>query len=167
MPRLTKPLLIYNFFMQELKVRISSPQEIEDKLKKLGAVFQSETFFVDIYFKQPSGKVLKISDGKEGPFLFVIEKRGDNFEIVKREKVENVEELREELSVKHGVKKVLRGILRFFSLNDYKITIDVIDNVGNFLIVTGENPTKDFVEKKLGIQNPEYITVSFDDLPHQ
>jgi len=43
------------------------------------------------------------------------------------------------------------------------IILNSFDDIGDFIIVTGEKPSKEFIEKELGIKNPEYVTIPFSD----
>lgn len=149
---------------QELKVRLEKPEEIEAKLKELSTVFIEEAEFADTYFNRPAGEVLKITEDEEGTSLMALQAEDGKFRITKKESIQDIVEAKNELSAKYGIKHILKGRRKYFSLADFKITLNLIEDVGNFLIVTGENPTKEFVEGKLEIKNPEYITVSFDNL---
>jgi len=44
------------------------------------------------------------------------------------------------------------------------ININLIEGVGDFLIVEGENLSSKLVAEKLRIKNPEFVTESFDNL---
>jgi len=151
---------------QELKVRITDPQAFEEKLNSLGATGLDETNFTDTYFNQPKGEVFKVTDTGDGFYLIQFKRTPEGrFEYTKNNKIENANEVIAEMTGEYGVKCVLTGKRKVFSLGNVKITISTINERGNFLIVTGENPTEDFIVNKLGIQNPEYITVSFDEVP--
>ncbi len=51
-----------------------------------------------------------------------------------------------------------------FDFGDYNVNINLIEDIGEFLIIEGENLTKDIITKRLKIKNPEFITLSFDEL---
>jgi hypothetical protein len=112
----------------------------------------------------PPGLVLKIVTVEHFSNLIKLESTDGKFRIVSKTLVENVEQEKAELSAEFGIKSVLQGKRMFFELEDLKITISLIDELGQFLILTSENPTEDFITEKLGINNPEYIRVSFDEL---
>lgn len=150
--------------LQELKVRLKESEEVETRLKELGAVSERETEFTDTYFNQPAGEVLKITEDEEGVSLMALQAEDGKFQITKKESIQNVEEVRKEFSSKYGVRRTLKGQRKYFSLADFKITLNFIEGLGNFLVLTGDHPTKEFIEEKLGVKNPEYITVSFDQL---
>jgi adenylate cyclase class IV/diadenosine tetraphosphate (Ap4A) HIT family hydrolase len=149
---------------EELKIRIHDYKKVEENLKKLGAKFTEEISVVDTYFKQPSGEVLKITEDDKGNFLVNLKLKEGKFQILKYEKIDDVNKLKKELTRKFGIKCVLKKKRRFFDFEKYMININLIENVGEFLIVEGENLTKDIITEKLGIRNPEFITVSFDEL---
>lgn len=145
-------------------MRIQDAEEIESALKRLGAVFEGETSFTDTYFDQPLGRVLKITENKEGTFLVSLHAKDGKFRITKKEAIEDSEKIKNELSAKYGIRRILKGRRQYFNLADFKISLNSIDGLGNFLILTGNNPNKEFIEDTLGIKDPEYITVSFDNL---
>lgn len=149
---------------EELKIRIRDYKKVERNLVKLGARFSEEISVVDTYFRQPAGKVLKITEDDRGDFLVNLESKNGKFEIIRYEKVGDVERLKKELTRRFGVKCILRKKRRFFDFGNYMININLIEEVGEFLIVEGENLSRDIITKKLGIRKPEFITVSFDEL---
>ncbi len=149
---------------KELKIRIHDYKRVEKNLLKRGARFSRKVEVRDTYFNQEPGKVLKITESSEGDFLFALESENGGFRITRKEAVKDVEKTKTALAKEFGLKCVLEKRMRFFEFGDYAININLIDDVGEFLILEGENPTKEFIEEKLGIKNPEYITVSFDEL---
>jgi adenylate cyclase class IV len=52
----------------------------------------------------------------------------------------------------------------FYNLDEKTVIVNSIENLGDFLIVQRESIDKDFIEQKLGIEEPEYIEVPFSDL---
>jgi len=148
----------------ELKIRINNYKKVEENLIKLGAKFDEELDVVDTYFNQPSGEVLKITEDNKGDFLVKLKLKEGKFVVVKYEPVRNVDKLKKVLIKKYGLKCVMRKKRRFFDFEDYNININLIEDVGEFLILEGENPTPEIITEKLKIKNPEFITVSFDEL---
>src|SRR5437667_10200612 len=139
--------------VQELKMRIHSSQALEKKLLQNGAKLIDQTFFVDTYFNQPSGKVLKIVEKNKGAFVNIFHAVNDKFDVVKDEQINNPEALKKQYTSQHGIKRIMKGKRKFFQFQNYQITFNLIDDVGDFLIVTGENPNTEFVENELGIKN--------------
>jgi adenylate cyclase class IV len=149
---------------EELKIRIKNHKEIEEQLKSFGAKFTAELNVTDTYFNQPSGEVLKITEDERGYSLVNLKSKDGKFEIVKYEKVENIDKIKKELTEKYEVKCVLKKKRRFFDFQDYKININIIEDLGEFLIVEGENLTEKIITDKLKIDNPEFVKVPFSDL---
>lgn len=150
--------------VEELKIRIQNYKKVESKLIKLGVKFSEEINVIDVYFKQPAGEVLKITEDDKGNFLVNLKSKNGKFQIMKYEKIDDVEKVKEELIEKFGIKCILRKKRRFFDFENYKININLIEDVGEFLIIEGENLTPEIITGKLKIKNPEFITVSFDEL---
>ena len=72
---------------EELKIRIHDYRKVESHLKKIGAKFFEELNVTDTYFKQPKGKVLKITEDEKGVFLVNLEAKDNKFDIVDRKSV--------------------------------------------------------------------------------
>ena len=149
---------------EELKIRIHDYRKVEERLVQLGAKFSREANVKDTYFNQEGHDVLKITESDEGDFLVELKSKDGKFEIVKHESIDNADELKEELSSKFGVKCVLKKKRRFFGFGDYIININLIEDVGEFLVVEGKKPTKYIITEKMGIKDPEFITVPFSEL---
>lgn len=151
---------------QELKIRIQNLAAVENKLKELGTIFIKEEPFIDTYFNQPPGSVLKIVTAEHFSNLIKLESQDGKFRVISKTFIENVERAKTELSSEFGIKSVLQGKRMYYQLEDLKITISLINDVGQFLILTGANPSENFFTEKLGIKDPDYIRVSFDELNH-
>jgi len=149
---------------EEIKLRIPENIDIEEKLDGLGGEFDHSIEAVDTYFDISGKSVLKIREDSEGDWLVRFEPSGDGFEKTEEVEIEDVEELKQELEKKHGVKAVLDKEMDFCSWNDFTVIVNRIEDVGDFLILEGENPTKETVEEEFGLEDPEYITVPFSDL---
>lgn len=150
--------------VKELKLRIDKYIIVEAKLMQLSAKYMGESSFVDTYFKQPEGHVLKAIEEKDGSSLLQLKVVDGKFEVVKREAVEDIAAKKELFNKQFGIKKILSGKRISYQLDDTRITLCIIDDIGEFLIVTGENPKEKIVTEILGIQNPEYIRVPFDEV---
>lgn len=149
---------------QELKIRIHNYKELERKLQGLGAKSVFETYFVDTYFTAPQGEVLKIVESAKGARLVRFSANQGKFDIVSREKVENPNEKIAELKAQYGIDKVLEGLRKGYLYKDFEITFNIIDDLGEFLIVVADDGQDTFIKNELGIENPEYITASFNRL---
>ncbi len=103
---------------KELKVRISDYKEVEKKIVSLGGTFTGEVEVVDTYYKQPEGKVLKISEDDRGNFLVQLQAENGGFVVMKYERIEKVKNVKEMLRerdmvelvcwIKYGVFLILR-----------------------------------------------------------
>ena len=156
---------------EEIKIRIKNYEEIEDDLRKLGAVFEREIQVEDTYFDQPEDSVLKISKIHESKECFIVHLSANNgkFSIVSKEKIDerDYEQRIMQFDEKCGIKCILKKRIRFFKFPDSRINninINIIEDVGEFLIVEGEGITADFITGNLKMKTPEYVTVSFDKL---
>jgi len=149
---------------EELKIRIRNYKKIEKDLVRFGAKFTKEVNAVDTYFKQPAGEVLKVTEDDKGNFLVNLRSKRGKFEIVKYKPINDVNKVKNELSERFGVKCILKKKRRFFDYNGYVININLIKDVGEFLVLEGKNLIPSLITDRLGIKNPEFITVSFDEL---
>lgn len=149
---------------QELKIRIKNYTQIEKKLLELGATFLKETSFVDTYFNAPKGKVLKIVENNNEAFLVKFAENNGKFDVVGREKIDNLKTNIKQLTSAYGINRILKGTRKEYEYNGLKITFNLIDALGEFLIITGENSQDGFIKNILLIQDPDYITVPFNEL---
>lgn len=149
---------------EELKIRIHDHEEVEERLTRLGARFTKEIDVKDTYFNQSKGEVLKITEDDEGNFLVNLAPENGKFKIRSYDRIPEPEKTKQELSQKFGIKCVLKKRRRFFDFDGLTIDINLIEEVGEFLIVEGEGLTPDIITEKLRIPNPEFVTVSFDEL---
>lgn len=149
---------------QELKIRIHHHSKIEARLKELGAVFVKEANFVDTYFNAPKGKVMKIVENKDGATVVRFAENNGKFDVVGREKIDDLQKTLERLTKEYGINKILKGTRKEYLYNEFKLTFNLIDDMGDFLIVTSDGSQESFIKDILNIQNPEYITVPFNEL---
>ena len=148
---------------QELKFHIQNYKETEKKLKRLGGIFLHELHVSDIYFKQPEGKVLKITIDDTGFYLVQLTAILDKFHIDKYQKLKNVENVLNELSHTYKVNCVIYKLRRFWQLQKYNININVIPDVGDFIIFEGVDLKINEI-RELPLNLGKHITVSFDQL---
>ena len=149
---------------RELKIRIEDYEAIEAKLLKIGAKFDKEIKYRYLYFNQPEGKVLKITERDGQFFLSKLELKGQNFEVQEPRLLKDVGQVIAKLSKEFGVKKRLVNKRRFFKYKDHVISTNRIGG-WQFLIIEGESPDISVVTDDLGIKSPNVITESFDNLP--
>ncbi len=149
---------------EEVKIRIHDYKAVEEKLIELGVKFIEEIEVTDTYFNQPPDKVLKITEDDRGNFLVKLKSKDWKFEIAEYKPIKDVSKLKNQLTEKFGIKCILKKKRRFFDFGKYSININLIENVGEFLIIEGEKLTPDIATNILKIKNPEFIHVSFDEL---
>ncbi len=150
--------------VRELKVKISDYREVEKLLTSKGGQFTHELNVTDSYFNQPAGRVLKISEDERGTFLVELEADAGGFEIRRYEQIGEGGEVKEELEQRHGIRCILKKKRRFFTYKDAVININLIEGLGDFLVLEAEAPDPQIIEDDLGLRNPEYIRVPFDEL---
>ena len=149
---------------KEIKIRIHDYKKVEKKLVKFGGKFREQIDVVDTYFNQPNGKVLKITEDNKGNFLVKLKSNNGGFEIVQYDKIDDVNKSKREFSEKFGVESILKKKRRFFDLDNFSVNINLIENIGEFLIAEGDNVTNETITETLEFKNPEFITVPFNKL---
>jgi len=150
--------------MKELKVKIQDLKQLEATLENIQAKLIEELNVVDTYFKQPEGHVLKIVEDNEGNYISELKSENGIFKIVRKDKIENVEEEKIHLEKEHGIHRILKKKRKIYSYREFKIDLNLIEKVGDFLILLGEKPSESIIENELGLVNPEYIRVPFSEL---
>lgn len=148
---------------EELKLRIPYPAAEEDLVQR-GATFLKETHVTDTYFHQPPGHVFKIAEDEDGVFLVRLRAVDGKFTIVQYAPLTEPGLVRRDLTKQFGVKCVLRKRRRFFDFKGLAVNFNLIEGLGEFLVVEGERLDKEAVLSALGLTNPEIITASFDEL---
>ncbi len=150
--------------MKELKIKVGgNTQDWLEKLARLGPLVK-DIEVEDIYFNTGSLDVLKISRKKEGDFLVQFRHESGNFVVQPSQRVEKFEQKLKELTQKYGIKKTLKRHQAVFNLDKGTIEINVIDGLGNFLVLVQDNPHIEWFDENLNIKDPEQITVPFSDL---
>lgn len=149
----------------ELKVRVEDWRRVEAALLERGATFREERKIVDTYFNQPvPHEVYKIQQDERGHWLVNLKPRDGKFDIAKFEKIADPDALHAELEERFGVMSVLRKRCRFYDWGDYVADLNLIEGVGDFLVLTGDEPGPEMLEE-LGVDDPEFVTVPFNELP--
>lgn len=148
----------------ELKIRITNYRKVEEHLKKLGAKFTHERDAKDTYYKQPQGGILKVMEADKFVSLINLRQKKGGFDILKYIHVNHPRELKNELKDRHGVKCILQKKQRFFSLGPHEIKINIIKGLGSFIIIEGENLSKDIFTKELKLEKPKFVTKSFAEM---
>jgi adenylate cyclase class IV len=149
----------------ELKIRVHDYKRVETELLRRGAVFREERQIVDTYFNQPvPHEVLKIQRDQHNNWLVYLKPRDGKFEVVKFEKLADADGLHAELEAKFGIMSVLTKRCLFYDWGAYFLDFNLIEDFGEFLVITGEAPTVEMLAE-LGVDNPERVTVPFNELP--
>lgn len=148
---------------KELKARVEDPESAENKLKELGAEPAGESLHEYVYFKQPAGRVVKLTAADGATRKTMLEATDGKWDIVADNVVDNPEAVRAELAEQFGIKRELRNHRRFFNLGGESVSINQIEDVGDFLIIESEAPSAELLDK-LGIDRGAIITDSFDNL---
>ena len=148
---------------EELKARISDMRKLEKSLSAAGATFVRELKCVDTYFNQPKGLVLKLVQDNDGTFLSRLCERNGKFELIERTEIDDPDELHRKLSETHGVYRTLKKRRKLFKLGNNTVDLNLIEGVGDFVVLLGESPSEDEIAQLLG-EAPEFIRVPFSDL---
>lgn len=150
---------------KELKIKIYDLEKMKQHVTGLGASFVKEIKIKDTYFNQPKGEVLKLSETSEGNYLAHLKAKSGGFAYLQNDKIHDAKEMKRSLGQRFGIKSVLMKKRRSYRFKDYLLDINIIQNVGNFLVVSGPSVSKKTVRSVLKIKKPLYITVPFDELP--
>jgi adenylate cyclase class IV len=148
---------------RELKLRIASIADVEKQIISQGGKLAKEDTQEYTYFNQPEGHVLKLTKKREGVFKTILKARDGKFDIVSSDPVDNEQKVANELTTRYGIKRKLINHRKVYANGDEEQSLNSIEGVGQFLIIESDNPTLDSAAK-LGVHNPEIITVSFDNL---
>lgn len=148
---------------EELKLRVPYPVTEADLVRR-GAKFLRETHVTDTYFHQPPGQVFKITEDQDGAYLVRLRAAEGKFTIVQYAPLVDPYPVRQDLTRQFGVKGLLHKRRRVFDFRGVVVNFNLIDGIGDFLVVEGERLDKDAVLSDLGLADPEIITVSFDEL---
>lgn len=148
---------------QELKIRIESYEDAREKLERSGANLTKELTVRDTYFKQPGNKVLKITEDNTGDYLVELEPEDGGFQIRRYEEINDAESRKQELESEYGIYCILEKQRIFYELGSYTFNFNLIDEVGDFLVVEGEDISEEIFEQ-IGFENPEFVRVPFSQL---
>lgn len=148
---------------RELKMRVNSLAEVEKQIIALGGKLIKEDVQEYVYFNQPEGHVLKLTKKREGTFKTVLEAHDGKFDIISSDPVGDEQKTEEELTKAYGIKRKLINHRKVYVNGDEEQSLNDIEGVGQFLIIESDDPCLDSAAK-LGIHDPEIITVSFDNL---
>ena len=149
---------------EELKLKIIDPKKTEESLLAKGATYLGAHNYTDTYFHQPAGKVMKISENEHGAHIVHLTSDGNKWRIDEVSEINNAQGVINDYANQIGKKKVLHRRSRTWKLDQYKLNINSIEGLGDFLIIEGEGLDALAVMKMLDMENPKFITTSFDNI---
>jgi len=150
--------------VQQVKIRIFQPWELQNRLKLLGAAFLGAWDEKDIYYLQPAGSFLKIKKTKNSCFFVKLRKDGKgNFRKEVRI-LKNPEKKEKELEEKFGISKIVEKRVRSYSIKGMEFRIQSIPGLGDFLIIEGNAVNTKEVIRKLGMEKPEFVSLAFSEM---
>lgn len=149
---------------KELKIWLDDEALVTAHLKDLGGQYAGESTSIHTYFNQPDGQVLKLVEAGGQATQDRLKKDGEQFVLVTKTPVDNKNQVLGELTGKYGVKRKLVMHAKSYVLEDYDVSLYDIEAVGQFLILTGDDPTVEMLHQWFGIDNPRIVTKSFDNL---
>ena len=149
---------------KELKIWLDDEQQIVTRVQSLGGSYKGESTSIHTYFNQPEGQVLKLVETNGRVTLDTLQRKGEQFIMVSQEPIVDSSTLSQELTNKHGIKTKLIMHAKSYQLEDYEVSLYDIENVGKFLILTGDNPTVALLDKWFEMSSPKLVTASFDNL---
>lgn len=137
----------------EVKYRVSSLEEIEKRLKKLGAKFLGEFRETDIYFQHPCRNMARTDEALRlrvvnGECEFTYKGPRSSIGIKSREeitvKIDSVDRMLEILS-RLGFRSIARltKLRCKYVLNNCVISLDQIDNLGSFVEIEALDEVED------------------------
>ena len=150
--------------MQQLKIRIFQPWELQNRLKLLGAAFLGAWDEKDIYYLQPAGSFLKIKRKKGCAFLEKLRKGRDGTFRKEVKLLRKPEKNERELAEKYGISRIDEKRARAYSIRGIEFRIQAIPELGHFLIMEGSPETAREMLRKLGIEKPEFVSLAFSEM---
>lgn len=150
--------------MQQVKIRIFQPWELQNRLKLLGAAFLGAWDEKDIYYSQPAGSFLKVKKTKNSSFFIKLRKDGKgNFRKEVR-MLKNPGGKEKELEARFGVSKIVEKRVRAYSIKGTEFRMQSIPDLGDFLVLEGSAVNTKEMLRKLGIEKPEFVSLAFSEM---
>ena len=158
----------------ELKARYPSMAEAHACAAGCGAVRGGTLIQQDMYFRVPKGRLkLRETEGESAELIYYerTETTAERWSRFTREQVGEPGELRRILTEALGVLAVVRKRRELYLLNDARIHIDTVEDLGTFVefeVTTGEAPASVATMKRLrsafAIGDDSIVKVSYSDL---
>lgn len=149
----------------ELKIRHNDLASVEEILQRRQATLRNTSNSIHHYIdNQPDGTVLKLVREGDTAQKIGYKKHDGCFVISFRDVVSDYDNELSLLQSRFGVRKVLSMQSKTYQIGEYSLGLYHIDDIGNFVILEGDNPTLELLAKFTDIRKPEIITVPFDRL---
>lgn len=148
----------------ELKVKINNLTAVQNRLIELGAQFLHKLKITDTYFNTPPDKVIKITEDERGAHFVKLQAKDGKFEVIEFKKINFTVMLKDHYTKKYGVKCILNKTLLAFNWNGFEVSLNLISDVGNYLVLEGENPTVEDIKKIIQEDELEFLNVPFSEL---
>lgn len=150
--------------MQQVKIRIFQPWELQNRLKLMGAAFLGAWDEKDTYYLQPAGSFLKIKKTRKGSFFEKLRKDGKgNFRKEVR-LLKNPGKKERELEEKFGITKIVEKRVRAYSIKGTEFRLQAIPDLGYFLVLEGGAENTKEILRKLGVEKPEFVSLAFSEM---
>ena len=149
---------------RELKARVTDLDTTREQLAKAGATVLGVDEYYYIYFNQPGGDVLKLSIHDQEVNRVRMKAEGILFAITSKEPVASLSDELESLGRQYGERRRIRNRRTRYLVNDSTVSINEIEDVGVFIVISSENPSFDLLKDLTPNGAPEIITESFDHL---
>ena len=150
--------------VQQVKIRIFQPWELQNRLKLLGAAFLGAWDEKDIYYLQPAGSFLKIKKTKNSCFFIKLRKDGKGNFTKEIRLLRNPEKKEKELGEKFGIVKTVEKRVRSYSIKGMEFRIQSIPELWDFLILEGNVVKAREMLRKLGMEKPEFVSLAFSEM---
>lgn len=150
---------------KELKIRVNSLEEYEQRLLDQKAVFDSVSKTRHVYFNTSDESVVKLVYEKNKPTVYTeLEKIDSGFAFRKQESVIDDKTKYLELKKTCGISTEIIMGAKKYRFDSYIFGLYEVGSVGKFVILQGPDPSVSIVKDILGINAPEIVTQSFDKL---
>jgi predicted adenylyl cyclase CyaB len=147
----------------ELKYKIKNPDEIEGKIKSLGARYIKEFHCVDTYFLVPENKdgkkylrIRETEDKAEFAFHFAVSStQTDEWETA----IDNAKTTKEILQkIGHKIDVVVEKSRKVYKYRNSEVVVDEVKNLGDFIEIESPGLEElEGIEKQLGFTKSDRI----------
>jgi len=149
---------------EEIKARIKNAAALEKIIQKNGSIFSHELGSTDTYFRQPQGRVLKVTEDQRGAFVAELREKSGRFSVTKNERIEDAKKFKMKMKKEYGIESVLKKKIRVFILGKYTINIVSIKGLGSFVVLESDKADVGTLKKIMDSKNPDIISVPFNQL---